>query len=103
MESTNRDHRFSADIISHAIWLYHRFTLSFRNIEDLLADRGISVSYDAIRCWCIKVGPTYARYLHRRKGRLGDIWHVDEVFIIIRSERHYLWRAADWVGMSSIL
>ena len=83
MESTYRGHRFPLDIISYAIWLYHRFTLSFRDVEDLLAERGISVSYEAIRCWCINLGPTYARSLRRKQGRLGDIWHVDEVYIII--------------------
>jgi putative transposase len=98
MESTYRGHRFPRDIISHAIWLYHRFTLSFRDVEDLLAERVISVSYEAIRCWCIKFGPTYARSLRRKQGRLGDIWHVDEVFITIRGERHYLWRAVDQDG-----
>ncbi len=62
-------------IISHAIWPYHRFTLSFRDIEDLLAERGIVVSYESIRRWCCKFGPSYARILRRRQGRLGDIWH----------------------------
>jgi len=98
MESTYKGHRFPPKIISHAIWLYHRFTLSFRDVEDLLAERGITVSYEAIRCWCIKFGPTYARSLRRKQGRLGDIWHVDEVFIKIRGERHYLWRAVDQDG-----
>ena len=61
MESTYKGHRFPREIISHAVWLYHRFTLSFRDVEDLLAERGITVSYEAIRYWCIKFGPTYAR------------------------------------------
>ena len=86
------------EIISHAVWLYHRFTLSFRDVEDLLAERGITVSYEAIRSWCWKFGPAYARTLRRREGRLGDIWHVDELFIMIRDERHYLWRAVDQDG-----
>ncbi len=98
MESLYRRHRFPPEIISHAVWLYHRFTLSFRDVEDLLAERGVSVSYEAIRSWCRKFGPEYARTLRRRQGRLGDIWHVDEVFITMRGERHYLWRAVDQDG-----
>ena len=98
MESLYRRHRFPPEIISHAVWLYHRFTLSFRDVEDLLAERGVTVSYEAIRSWCRKFGPAYARTLRRRQGRLGDIWHVDELFITIRGERHYLWRAVDQDG-----
>jgi len=98
MESLYRRHRFPREIIGHAVWLYHRFTLSFRDVEDLLAERGITVSYEAIRSWCWKFGPAYARTLRRREGRLGDIWHVDELFIMIRDERHYLWRAVDQDG-----
>ena len=98
MKSTYKGHRFPPEIISYAIWLYHRFTLSFRDVEDLLTELGIIVSYETIRCWCIKFGPTYARSLRRKQGRLGDIWHVDEVFIKIRGERHYLWRAVDQDG-----
>src|SRR6266852_20699 len=73
-------HRFPAEIISYAVWVYHRFCLSFRDVEDLLAERGIIVSYETIRIWCQKFGPDYARKLKRRQGRLGDIWHLDEVF-----------------------
>ena len=98
MESLYRRHRFPPEIISHAVWLYHRFTLSFRDVEDLLAERGVTVSYEAIRSWCRKFGAEYARTRRRRQGRLGDIWHVDEVFITIRGERHYLWRAVDQDG-----
>jgi hypothetical protein len=98
MGSLYRRHRFPPGIISHAIWLYHRFALSFRDVEDLLAERGITVSYEAIRSWCRKFGPEYARTLRRRQGRLGDIWHVDELFITIRGQRHYLWRAVDLDG-----
>ncbi len=65
-------HRFPPDIISHAVWLYHRYCLSFRDVEDLLAERGIIVSYETIRQWCGKFGPEYARRLKRRQGRLGD-------------------------------
>ena len=70
-------YRFPPEIISHAVWLYHRFCMSFRDVEDLLAQRGITVSYEAIRLWCIKFGPEYARGLKRRQGRLGDTWHLD--------------------------
>jgi putative transposase len=98
MKSIYKGYRFPPEIISHAVWLYHRFTLSFRDVEDLLAERRIVVSYESIRYWCIKFGATYARSLRRKQGRLGDIWHVDEVFITIRGKRHYLWRAVDQDG-----
>jgi putative transposase len=98
MKSAYRGHRFPPEVISYAVWLYHRFTLSFRDVEDLLAERGITVSYEAIRNWCMKFGPTYARALRRKQGRHGDVWHVDELFITIRGERHYLWRAVDQDG-----
>ena len=98
MKSTYKGHRFPPEVISYAVWLYHRFTLSFRDVEDLLAERGITVSYEAIRIWCMKFGPTYARSLRRKQGRHGDIWHVDELFITIRGERRYLWRAVDQDG-----
>ena len=86
MESLYRRHRFPPEIISHAVWLYHWFTLSFRDVEDLLAERCVTVPYKAVRSWCRKFGPVYARTLRRRQGRLGDIWHVDEVFITIRGK-----------------
>jgi putative transposase len=91
-------HRFPPEIISYAIWIYHRFCLSFRDVEDLLAERGIIVSYETIRIWCLKFGPDYARKLKRRQGRLGDIWHLDEVFIRINGKQQYLWRAVDQDG-----
>ena len=91
-------HRFPPQIISYAVWLYHRFCLSFRDVEDLLAERGIIVSYEAIRLWCQKFGPDYARKLKRRQGRLGDMWYLDEVFIRINGQQQYLWRAVDQDG-----
>ena len=91
-------HRFPPEIISHAVWLYHRYCLSFRDVEDLLAERGIIVSYETIRQWCGKFGPDYARQLKRRQGRLGDTWFLDEVFVTINGERQYLWRAVDQDG-----
>ncbi len=93
-----RGHRFPTDIISHAVWLYHRFCLSFRDVEDLLAERGITVSYETIRQWCRKFGTEYARSLKRREGRLGDTWYLDEVFVNIQGQRQYLWRAVDQDG-----
>ena len=93
-----RGYRFPPEVISHAVWLYHRFSLSFRDVEDLLAERGVQVSYEAIREWCLKFGPEYARRLKRRQGRLGDTWHLDEVFVTIRGRLYYLWRAVDQDG-----
>ena len=91
-------YRFPPEIISHAVWLYHRFSLSFRDAEDLLAQRGIIVTYETIRRWCRHFGPAYARTLRRRRGRMGDTWHVDELFITLQGQRHYLWRAVDEDG-----
>ncbi len=91
-------HRFPSEIISHAVWLYHRFCLSFREVEELLAERGIIVTYESIRQWCQRFGPAYARKLKKRQGRLGDVWHLDEVFVTIQGQRQYLWRAVDQDG-----
>ena len=88
-----RGYRFPSDIISHAVWLYHRFCLSFRDVEDLLAERGVIVSYETIRQWCRKFGAEYAWKLRRRQGRLGDTWYLDELFVTIQAQRKYLWRA----------
>ena len=98
MESLYRGHRFPSEIISRAVWLYHRFTLSLRDVEDLLAERGVIVSYETIRCWCLKFGPEYAKSIRRKQGRLGDIWHVDELFVRIQGRQVYLWRAVDQDG-----
>jgi len=91
-------HRFPPEIISHAVWLYYRFCLSFRDVEDLLAMRGVIVSYETIRQWSRKFGAEYARKLKRREGRLGDTWHLDELFVTTQGERQYLWRAVDQDG-----
>ena len=91
-------HRFPGEIISHAVWLYYRFSLSHRDVEELLFERGIIVSYEAIRKWCRKFGQGYANKLRRRRPRPGDKWHLDEVFLTINGERHYLWRAVDQDG-----
>jgi putative transposase len=98
--SSNRykHHRFPAEIISHAVWLYFRFCLSYRDVEELLFARGVTVTYEAIRKWCRKFGQSYANQLRRRHPKPGDKWHMDEVFLTINGERHYLWRAVDQDG-----
>ena len=93
-----RGYRYPPEIISHAVWLYHRFGLSLRDVEDLLAERGITVTYETIRRWARKFGCEYARRLKRRQGRLGDIWHLDELFVTIQGKKQYLWRAVDQDG-----
>jgi len=91
-------HRFPSEIIQHAVWLYHRFNLSHRDIEDLLHERGIEVSYEAIRLWCNKFGPEYAKRLMKKRNGFGDTFFIDEVFIKINGVLHYLWRAVDQDG-----
>jgi putative transposase len=91
-------YRFPPEIISYAIWLYHRFGLSFRDVEDLLAQRDITVTYETIRQWCQRFGPVYARCLRRRRGRMGDTWHLDELFVRIQGRQQYLWRAVNEDG-----
>src|SRR5215204_3709343 len=93
-----KNHRFPVEIISHAVWLYFRFCLSFRDVEELLSERGITVTYEAIRKWCRKFGQEYTNQLRRRRPRPGDKWHLDEVFLTIKGESHYLWRAVDQEG-----
>jgi putative transposase len=92
-------HRFPAELINHAVWLYHVFSLSFRDVELILAERGVSVSYESVRRWCLKFGASFANNLRRRRPRPGDKWHLDEVFIRIQGEQHYLWRAVDQDGV----
>jgi putative transposase len=91
-------HRFPADVIRHAVWLYFRFSLSFRDVEDLLAQRGIEVSYETIRCWTIKFGPLIARRLKKRRAAPTPRWHLDEMVCWIGGKRMYLWRAVDDEG-----
>ena len=90
--------RFPAEITSHAVWLYHCFSLSLREVELILAQRGIVVSYESIRAWGLRFGRGFANALKRRRPRPGDKWHLDEVFIRIRGKLHYLWRAVDQHG-----
>jgi putative transposase len=90
-----KNHRVPGEIISHGVWLYYRFTLSYRDVQALLCARGIIVSHEAIRTWCWKFGQEYANRLRRRRPQPGDKWHLDEVFLTIDGKRHYLWRAVD--------
>jgi putative transposase len=93
-----RGYRFPPAIISHAVWIYYRYRLRFRDVDDLLAERGVTVTYEAIRQWCLTFGLDYARRLRRRRGRLGDTWYLDEVFVKIQGRQQYLWRAVDEDG-----
>jgi len=91
-------HRFPSSIIQHAVWLYFRFPLSFRDVEDMLAERGIDVSYESVRRWSVKFGLDYARRLRKTRHRPNERWHLDEVFVSINGKRMYLWRAVDSEG-----
>ncbi len=93
-----RRHRFPPEIIAHAVWLYFRFALSYRDVEELLAERGVVLTYETVRQWCHKFGQAYANDLRRCRPRAGDKWHLDEVFISINGKTHYLWRAVDQDG-----
>jgi putative transposase len=93
-----RRHRFPPVLIQHAIWLYLRFTLSYRDVEDLLAERGLDVSYETVRCWVLKFGPTIARNLRQRRPPPSDRWHLDEMVVRIAGKHMYLWRAVDHEG-----
>src|SRR5690348_14700813 len=97
--TTYPGHRFPAEIISHAVWLYHVFSLSLRDVELILAERGIMVTHESIRCWCQRFGADFARRLRRRRPKPGDAWHLDEVLLRINGELHYLWRAVDQHGV----
>ena len=90
--SSYKRHRFTCEIIEYAVWLYYRFNVSHRDIEDLLAERGIEVSYESIRSWCNKFGPHYARRLKRKHQGYGDTFYIDEVFVKIQGKQPYLWR-----------
>jgi len=91
-------HRFPPEIIQYAVWIYHRFSLSHRDIEDLLAERGITVSYESIRLWCNKFGLKYVRRLRKKHQGYGDTFFIDEVFVKIDGRQYYLWRAVDQDG-----
>jgi putative transposase len=91
-------HRFPAEIISHGVWLYFRFCLSYRNVEELMTPRGVVLTYEAVRDWGRKLGQSCANQLRRRCPKPGDTWRMDEVSLTINGERHYLWRAVDQGG-----
>jgi transposase-like protein len=93
-----RRHRFPPSIIRHAIWLYLRFTLSYRDVEELLAERGLDLSYETVRRWVLKFGPAVARRLRERRPRPSDRWHLDEMVVRIAGKHMYLWRAVDHEG-----
>jgi putative transposase len=93
-----KNHRFPAEIISHGVWLYYRSRLSYRDVEVLLFDRGVIVTHQAIHKWCHKFGQPYANRLGRRRSWPGDKWHLAEVFLTIKGERHFLSRAVDQDG-----
>ncbi|MEZ5805850.1 MAG: IS6 family transposase, partial [Rhizobiaceae bacterium] len=91
-------HRFPPQIIAHAVWLYYRFPLSLRHLEEMLLERGVAVSYETVRRWGKKFGSEFARGLRRKQPRRDDIWYLDEVAITIAGEKHWLWRAVDQDG-----
>src|SRR3982074_928747 len=93
-----RRHRFPPAVIQHAVWLYLRFTLSYRDVEELLAERGLDTSYESVRSWVLKFGPAIARALRRCRPRPSDRWHLDEMVVRIAGKHMYLWRAVDHEG-----
>ena len=93
-----RRHRFPSELISHCVWLYFRFSISYRDVEEMMAMRGLTLTYETVRYWCLKFGQTYANSLRRKSPRPGDRWHLDEVFLKINGQLHYLWRAVDQDG-----
>src|SRR6202045_314795 len=93
-----RRHRFPPVVIQHAVWLYFRFTMSYRDVEDLLAERGLDVSYETVRRWVLKFGPLFARELRRRRQRPTSQWHLDEMAVVIGGKPFWLWRAVDSEG-----
>ena len=96
--SPYKGHRFPPEIISHCVWLYFRFGLSFRDVEDMMAERGVVVSYESVREWCLKFGAAYAKRIRAHDPRPGDRWHLDEVFLKTQGKLKYLWRAVDQDG-----
>jgi putative transposase len=98
MEISFTRHQFPPDIIRHAVWLYLRFTLSFRDVEDLLAERGLDVSDETVRRWVLKFGPLFAKELRRRRPRPTSRWHLDEMAVTIAGRQFWLWRAVDDEG-----
>src|SRR5712671_6878594 len=97
-EISYRRHRFPSVVIQHTVWLYLRFTLSYRDVEELLAERGLDISYESVRSWVLKFGPMIARLLRQVRPRPSDRWHLDEMVVRIAGKRMYLWRAVDHKG-----
>jgi putative transposase len=97
--SLYKGHRYPMEIISHCVWLYHRFPLSSREVQEMMMARGVPVIYESVRQWSRKFGQTFANGLRCRRPCLGDKWHLDEVFIKIHGKSHYLWRAVDQDGV----
>ena len=97
-EISYRRHRFPPVIIQHAVWVYLRFTLSYRDVEELLAERGLDISYETVPCWVLKFGPVIARRQRRHRSRPSNRWHLDELVVRIGGKRMYLWRAVDHEG-----
>lgn len=93
-----RRHRFPLEVVEQYIWLYFRFALSYRNIEELMAKYGVQLTYETIREWCQKFGPLYAAQLRKKRARVGSKWHLDEVFLKMNGFQHYRWRAVDQNG-----
>ena len=96
-----KNHRYPVEVISHCVWLYFRFPLSYREGEELMLERGVVVSHESVRRWCVKFGQAYANSLRRRHPQPGDKWHLDEVFIKIGGEQKYLWRPSTPTAMFS--
>ena len=92
-------HRFPPQIIAHVVWLYARFNLSLREVEELMLERGVDVLYETVRRWTVKFGPLIVRVLRRRQPRPGDVWHLDEVVVKIAGRSYWLWRAVDQHGV----
>ncbi len=95
-----RRHRFPIEVVEHCVWLYFRFPLSYRNIEEMMAVRGVRVTYETVREWCRKFGALYAAQLRKSRPRIGSKWHLDEVFLKMNGVQHYLWRAVDQKGVT---
>jgi putative transposase len=94
-----RRHRFPIDVVEQCVWLYFRFALSYRDIEEMMVKRGVRVTYETVREWCCKFGSLYAAKLRKKRARIGPRWYLDEVFLKMNGVQHYLWRAVDQHGV----
>lgn len=93
-----RRHRFPIEVVEQCVWLYYRFPLGFRDIEEVMAKRGVQLTCETVREWCRKFGPLYAAQLRKKRAKIGSKWHLDEVFLKMNGVQHYLWRAVDQNG-----